>query len=91
MRKISLEELNEKIKQRREQVDYAVNRFRIKSKDEGWTCKRSRPRNTDEIKALNYIARKTFRNELRDGKVLYDKERRVLSIVEYRRSQTPTS
>jgi L-lactate utilization protein LutB len=42
----------------------AVHRFREKTKQEGWIMKRTRPRDADEIRALNRVARKSFRNAL---------------------------
>jgi hypothetical protein len=67
----------------KEEVNLAVANFREKSREQGWEMSRIRPRSGDEIKALNYIARSTFRSALKSGSVQYDKERRVLLIEKY--------
>jgi hypothetical protein len=86
MRKITLNEIRSKITAKGQDIDLTVNLFRNKTKEQGWKMQRIRPRDTDEIKALNYLARKTLRIAMANGSVIYDKERRVLSIAEFRRS-----
>lgn len=86
MRKMTLSEIQSHITAKSQSVDYAVHLFRGKTKDAGWSAKRIKPRNPDEIKALNYIARKSLRNAMNDGTVRYDQERRVLFLAKYSRS-----
>ncbi|NRF96236.1 hypothetical protein HQN89_36315 [Paenibacillus frigoriresistens] len=86
MRKMSLGDIQSKLAANRSDVDYAVNVFRGKTKDQGWTMNRMKPRDPDEIKALNYLARSQYRKALKDGTIIYDKERRVLTIAKYIRS-----
>ncbi|NQX66711.1 hypothetical protein HQN90_11295 [Paenibacillus alba] len=83
MRKISLSDLESKIAEGRPDVDYAVNVFRAKTRDQGWTMKRMKPRDPDEIKALNYLARSQYRKAVQEGSIIYDKESRVLTIAKY--------
>jgi hypothetical protein len=86
MRKITMDEIKAKIITKGQAVDYSINLFRSKGTELGWNSKRTRPRDPDEIKALNYLARKMLYDALNDGSVFYDKERRVLSIAKYRKS-----
>jgi hypothetical protein len=83
---MTLNEIQSNIAAKRQMVDYSVNIFRGKTHEEGWVMKKTRPRDSDEIKALNYIARKSFRAALQDGTVLYDNERRVMILAKYSRS-----
>lgn len=83
MRKISLGDIQSKLAASRSNVDYAVNVFRGKTRNQGWTMKRMKPRDPDEIKALNYLARSQYRKAVKDGTIIYDKERRVLTIAKY--------
>ncbi|RBW68574.1 hypothetical protein [Bacillus taeanensis] len=85
MRKITLEEINKRVQTKGRSVDYAVNKFRSKTKDEGWTMGRVRPRDSDEVLALNRLSRMKLRNAMKSGKVQYDKERRVFLVAEYLR------
>ena len=71
---------------RGERIADAVNRFRINKEQQGWIIQRTRPRDPDEVKALNLLARRMLRNAIQEGTVRYDKERRVLSIASYSRS-----
>ncbi|MCJ7841889.1 hypothetical protein MUB24_13470 [Lederbergia sp. NSJ-179] len=84
MRKMTLDEINKRIQAKRQSVDYAANKFRSKSEDEGWTKGRVRPRDRDEILALNRLARLKIRKALKTGEVQYDKESRVFSVDKYR-------
>ncbi|MBW8349816.1 hypothetical protein K0H71_10195 [Bacillus sp. IITD106] len=86
MRKITLDSIFERVQEKRQSVDYAVNKFRSKSKDEGWNKGRVRPRDPDEILALNRLAQIKLRKAIKKGEVQYDKERRVFSVDKYRRS-----
>jgi hypothetical protein len=86
MRKLTLNDIQSKLETKRADIDYSVNVFRGKTKDEGWIMKRTRPRDPDEIKALNYLARTKYRKAVKDGMITYDKERRVMVIAEYIRS-----
>jgi len=61
-------------------VNLAVANFREKSISQGWNMTRLHPRSEDEVKALNYIARTTFRKAIETGAIVYDKERRVMII-----------
>jgi hypothetical protein len=91
LRNMSLDDIRKKIQITQFQTDYAVHRFRSKSKEEGWTMKRLRPRDPDEIKVLDHLARTAFRNAVKEGRVHYDKESRVLTVAEYLGSQKETT
>lgn len=80
MREMSLEEIRQRVRQKGTAIDHAVNRFRIMSREQGWTAKRNRPRHPDEVKALDRIARQTMLEAIKNGQVVYDKEKRVLCI-----------
>lgn len=86
MRKLTMDEIKAKLVADGQAIDRSVNRFKTKSKELGWSTKRTRPRDPDEINALNYLARLTFYTALNNGTVIYDKERRVLSYAKYRNS-----
>lgn len=80
MRELNWSDIKKRVKKKGTALDDAVNRFRIQSKQDGWSTKRVRPRHPDEMKALNLIARQTMLNALKSGQVVYDKESRVLRI-----------
>ncbi|EGL83629.1 hypothetical protein CathTA2_0804 [Caldalkalibacillus thermarum TA2.A1] len=80
MRRLTLKQIKEKVQQNRVTIDNAVHQFRARSKEQGWNMKRTRPRDADEIKALNLLAKRMFDDLRRSGKVMYDKESRVLKI-----------
>jgi hypothetical protein len=86
LRKITMSEIQANIANKGQLVDYTVNLFRGKTKEEGWNMKRTRPRSTDEIKALNYISRKAICTAMKEGTIQYDQERRVITFAEYSRS-----
>lgn len=85
MRKLTLQDIQSRVLLTKDVVNLAVANFREKTREQGWEMSRNRPRSEDEIQALNYIARSTFRNALKSGSIKYDKERRVLFIEEYSR------
>ena len=85
MRKLTLDQIKSKIDAKGRTIDHKVNMFRSHSKEQGWLMRRVRPREADEIKALNYIARKTLRDAMKNNTVHYDKERRVFIVDKYRR------
>jgi hypothetical protein len=86
LRRLTLGQIEAKKTDKGNLVDQAVNLFRGKTKQEGWIMKRTRPRDADEIRALNYVARRSLRNALNEGTVRYDRERRVLLLAKYSRS-----
>jgi hypothetical protein len=86
LRKITKDDIKTKIITKGQAINYSVNLFRSKGTELGWNSKRTRPRDPDEIKALNYLARKTLYDALNNGSVFYDKESRVLSFAKYRKS-----
>ncbi len=86
MRKLTIDEIKSKIAAKGQAVDFSVNMFRRNGIELGWNSKRTRHRDPDEIKALDYLARTMLLSALSDGSVIYDKERRVLSIAKYRKS-----
>lgn len=86
MRKLTFQDIQSKVELSKEEVNLAVANFREKTRGQGWEMSRIRPRSDDEIKALNYIARSTFRNALNSGSIHYDKERRVLLVERYAKS-----
>lgn len=83
MRELSLDDINKKVEQNRQSIDYAVNKFRAKTRMQDWNMKRIRPRHPDEIKTLNYIGRSLIREALRTGEMEYDKESRVFKVAKY--------
>ncbi|MFK4998916.1 hypothetical protein ACI2OX_21320 [Bacillus sp. N9] len=83
MRKITFDEINEKVKIRGRNIDYAVHTFRSKTKEDGWTTGRVRPRDCDEVLALDRLSRLKIRKALATGRVQYDKERRVFKVADY--------
>ncbi|MBU5670552.1 hypothetical protein [Paenibacillus brevis] len=83
MRKLSLQDVEDKRSKRNSDVSLAVAKFREKTIEEGWSLSRNRPRSVDEIKALNYIARITILKGIQLGAIAYDKEKRVLRIEKY--------
>lgn len=87
MRRLSLQEIQSKLRINNPDVNWAVAKFRESTKELGWSLSRNRPRSADEIKALNYIARTTYREGLRSGSIVYDKEKRVLRIEQSSKSQ----
>jgi hypothetical protein len=86
LRKMTMGEIRSRIAAKGQLVDYSVNRFRGKTKEEGWVMKRTRPRNADEMKALNYLLRKSLRSAMEEGLIRYDKEGRVMNLAKYSRS-----
>ncbi|WP_281890499.1 hypothetical protein [Paenibacillus sp. YYML68] len=86
MRKRSLREIQSKLMTNQPEVNMAVAKFREKTREQGWSLSRNRPRSSDEIKALNYIARIALREGLESGKIQYDREKRVLRIERYAKS-----
>lgn len=83
MRRLTLEQIEAKRREQGHAIDHGVHLFRGKTKQQGWMMKRTRPRDRDEIRALNYIARKSFRQAIHEGSVRYDQERRVLLLGKY--------
>lgn len=83
MRRITIDEIRSKVSAKGQMIDHSVNLFRGKTERQGWIMKRTRPRDSDEIKALNYLSRRKLRNALKEETIIYDKERRVLSFGEY--------
>lgn len=83
MRKLSLQDIQDKLSKSNRNVNLAVAKFREKTKEQGWSLSRNRPRSADEIKALNHIARVTLIKGIRSGTIAYDKEKRVLRIERY--------
>jgi hypothetical protein len=86
MRKLSLQDIQNRLINSNPDVNLAVAKFREKTKEQGWSLSRNRPRSKDEVKALNYLARTTLREGLRSGTIVYDKAKRVLRIDQYARS-----
>lgn len=86
MRKMTLEEIESRVRAKRRETDYAVSVFRSESKTEGWNMRRTRPRNPDEIEALNQLARQQYLDAVKNGLIQYDREKRVLTIAKYSRS-----
>ncbi|SDD51337.1 hypothetical protein SAMN02799630_03672 [Paenibacillus sp. UNCCL117] len=86
MRKMSLPEIQSKLLRSNPDVNLAVAKFKEKTIEQGWSLSRNRPRSSDEIKALNYMARYTFQEGLRSGAIVYDKEKRVLWVEQYAKS-----
>ncbi len=91
MRQWTLEQIKSRRDERASLVNQAVGQFRAKSREQGWTMKRTRPRDADEIRALNEIARRTLREALAEGTVRYDRERRVLILARLSGSKTGSS
>lgn len=87
MRKITLDEIKKHLESKGKSIDYSVQLFRSKTKNDGWPMKRTRPRNSDEMKALNYISRASLRNAIREGKIQYDQERRMLILEQFNKRQ----
>jgi hypothetical protein len=85
LRRLTLEQIESKINAKSNIMDHSVNLFRGKTKQQGWIMKRTRPRNVDEIRAINFLARRSLRNAYKEGTVRYDKERRVLLLAKYSR------
>ncbi len=86
MRKLSLRDIQNKLEQRKVEMNRSVAEFREKSKAQGWPLSRNRPRSADEVKALNNIAVTAFRRAVKSGSIHYDKESRVLIIEKLRKS-----
>lgn len=86
MRRITLEQIRANLRNRRHQSVFTTKNFRSKTEQSGWVMKRTRPRSPDEIKALNYIARRALKSAIKEGSVRYDKETRVMELVNPRRS-----
>jgi hypothetical protein len=86
LRTLTMDEIKSKIASRGQAVDLSVNKFRKQTKESGWVMKRARPRDPDEIKALNQLALQTMRRAIKDGSFRYDKESRVLDLAQFRRS-----
>lgn len=87
MRRMTLQDIQSKSRKNAE-LNRAVASFRERTKEQGWDMSRNRPRSSDEIKALNMIARVTLRNGLQSGSIQYDKERRVLLVEKYTKRET---
>jgi hypothetical protein len=87
MRKFTITELQNFIDAKRQSVDNEVNRFRIESKEEGWLMKRTRPRDEDEIRALNLVMRQCIERAKAEGTFSYDPKKRVLTIARFSKSQ----
>lgn len=85
MRKMTLDEIKSKKRMIGNAVDYAVSRLRANSGEQRQMSPQTEPRDPDEIKALNYISRRTLRTSMNNGTVRYDKERRVLVLAKYTR------
>ncbi|MCD9026298.1 hypothetical protein [Cohnella silvisoli] len=68
-------------------IDHSVNLFRVRTLESKGTERSTPPRDPDEVKALNYLARNKLLSAMSNGTVQYDKERRVLSIAKYSRSE----
>jgi hypothetical protein len=83
LRTITMDEIKSKIASRGQAVDFSVNKFRSQTKESGWVMKRTRPRDPDEIKALNKLALQTMRRAIKDGSFRYDMESRVLDIAQF--------
>ncbi len=62
-------------------IDHSVNLFRTLNEQHRGTERSSPPRDPDEIKALNYLARTKLLTAMSNGTVRYDKERRVLTLA----------
>lgn len=86
MRKMTLQDIQSKMLNNRQEVDLSIAKFREKSKNQGWDMSRTHPRSEDEIKALNYVARTTFRRGLKSERIQYNKERRVLFVERFAKS-----
>jgi len=81
LRRLTLEQIEARRNDRANFVNQAVVHFRAKSMQQGWKMKRTRPRTEDEIRALNDVARRTLQKALKEGTVVYDRERRVLILA----------
>lgn len=86
MRKLSLQDIQNKCYKTNSEVNLAVAKFREKTIDQGWSISRNHPRSHDEIKAFNLIARFAIREGIQSGTIVYDKVKRVLRIEKYARS-----
>jgi hypothetical protein len=68
-------------------IDHSVNLFRVRIAESEENERSAPPRDPDEVKALNYLARNKLLNAMSNGSVQYDKERRVLSLAKYSGSE----
>ena len=66
-------------------IDHSVHLFRALA--ETRVDRPAPPRDSDEIKALNVLARRKLLTAMSNGDVKYDAERRVLTIAKYTRSE----
>ncbi|MCZ0755096.1 hypothetical protein [Anoxybacillus sp. J5B_2022] len=90
MRNMSLDEVKRLLGDVGRTVDYAVGKFRAQTKEEGWDMKRRRPRDEDEIRALNRICRQKIQRAIKNGDITYDPESRVFIIAKYCKSKEGT-
>ncbi|WP_372633211.1 hypothetical protein [Cohnella sp.] len=68
-------------------IDHSVQLFRALANPRQDRPALTPPRDSDEIKALNVLARRKLLIAMRSGEVKYDAERRVLTIAKYTRSE----
>jgi hypothetical protein len=81
MRKVTLNQLESLIKKNGVKANYATLRYRQQNTEQ--MIKR-RPRSNDEIKILDRLVRNSIRGAMAQGKVVYDKEKRVLIVDEFK-------
>ncbi|OXS54660.1 hypothetical protein B1A99_25345 [Cohnella sp. CIP 111063] len=72
-------------------IDHSVNLFRALANPQQDLPAIAPPRDSDEIKALNALARRKLLTAMRSGEVKYDAERRVLTIAKYTRLKSSES
>jgi len=68
-------------------IDHSVQLFRARANPRQDRSAIAPPRDSDEIKALNVLARRKLLTTMRNGEVQYDAERRVLTIAKYTRGE----